>query len=271
MTKVHHLNCATMAPAMSLGGRITPPRVVAHCLLVEDRHGLALVDTGLGTDDLAAPGKRLGGGFVRAMGLALDPAETAISQVRGLGFDPADVRDIVLTHMDLDHVGGIGDFPGANIHVYADELAAAQHPALAERGRYKKVQWAHNPSWVAHQVAGDDWFGFESVGVLGDETDDVLLVPLLGHARGHCGVAVRRPEGWLLHAGDSYFFHGEKETPPSYSRGLSVFQSAVQRNKNARLVNQERLRTLHADHGGEITIFCAHDAVEYDALAGDED
>jgi len=268
MNRVHHLNCATMAPAMSMGGRLTPPRVVAHCLLLEGDRGLTLVDTGFGTDDLAAPGRRLGLGFVKAMGLALDPAETAISQVRGLGFAPDDVRDIVLTHMDPDHVGGIGDFPLAKVHVHADELAAAQRPELAERGRYKKAQWAHNPSWVAHQVAGDDWFGFGSVGVLGSGTDDdVLLVPLQGHTRGHCGVAVRRPSGWLLHAGDSYFFRGEKETPPSYSKGLSLFQALMQRDKNQRLVNQERLRTLHADHGDEVTMFSAHDASELDALA----
>jgi glyoxylase-like metal-dependent hydrolase (beta-lactamase superfamily II) len=121
---------------------------------------------------------------------------------------------------------------------------------------------------VAHQVAGDAWFGFGSVAVLGSGTgDDVLLVPLLGHTRGHCGVAVRRPSGWLLHAGDSYFFHGEKETPPSYSKGLSVFQTFTQRDKNQRLVNQERLRTLRADHGDEVTMFSAHDASELDALA----
>ena len=125
MNRVHHLNCATMAPAMSMGGRLTPPRVVAHCLLLEGDRGLTLVDTGFGTDDLAAPGRRLGLGFVKAMGLALDPAETAISQVRGLGFAPDDVHDIVLTHMDPDHVGGIGDFPLAKVHVHADELAAA--------------------------------------------------------------------------------------------------------------------------------------------------
>ena len=66
---------------------------------------------------------------------------------------------------------------------------------------------------MRHEVAGDDWFGFDAVTALGD---DVLLVPLRGHTRGHCGVAVRRPDGgWLLHAGDAYFHAGEKHTPPS--------------------------------------------------------
>jgi glyoxylase-like metal-dependent hydrolase (beta-lactamase superfamily II) len=269
MTKVHHLNCATMAPLGGFGGRMAPARLVAHCLLIEGSAGLTLVDTGFGTADLAEPRKRLTTPFVKATRPALDPAETAISQIRGLGFEGDDVRDVVLTHMDLDHVGGIGDFPGASVHVYADELAAAQHPALAERGRYRKVQWAQHPSWVEHAVAGEDWFGFSAVTVL---APDVLMVPLAGHTRGHCGVAVRRPSGsWFLHAGDSYFFHGEKETPPSYAKGLSLFQSLMQRDKEARLGNQERLRTLKADHGDQVTVFCAHDAVEFDALAGTTD
>jgi glyoxylase-like metal-dependent hydrolase (beta-lactamase superfamily II) len=266
MTKVHHLNCATMAPAAGFGGRLAPPRLVAHCLLVEDDDGLTLVDTGLGTADLAAPRKRLTTPFLKMVRPALDPAETAISQVRGLGFAAADVRDVVLTHLDLDHAGGLGDFASARVHVHADELAAAQHPALAERGRYRKAQWAHGPAWVEHAASGEDWFGFTAVTVL---SDDVVMVPLTGHTHGHCGVAVRRPSGgWFLHAGDSYFFHGEKETPPSYSKGLSVFQSLVQRDKRARLDNQERLRTLNADHGDEVTLFCAHDEIEFDALAG---
>ena len=62
--------------------------MVAHCLLVEGARGLTLVDTGFGTDDLAAPHRRLGTGFVRLMGLALDPAETAVAQVRALGHSP---------------------------------------------------------------------------------------------------------------------------------------------------------------------------------------
>jgi glyoxylase-like metal-dependent hydrolase (beta-lactamase superfamily II) len=262
-----------MAPAVRLGGRV-PARMVAHCLLVEGAHGLTLVDSGFGTADLAAPHKRLGRGFVRMMGLSLDPAETAVAQVRALGYDAADVRDIVLTHLDLDHVGGIGDFPHATVHVFADELEAAQHPRVRDRGRYKKVQWAHAPRWLPHRVEGAEWLGFSAVHVL---ADDVLMVPLHGHTRGHSGVAVRRPSGgWFLHAGDSYFFHEEKEQPPSCPAGLRLFQTLTQVDKEARLENAERVRTLHAEHGPDagappeetVTVFSAHDAAELDALVG---
>jgi glyoxylase-like metal-dependent hydrolase (beta-lactamase superfamily II) len=267
---IRHLNCATMSIGLAMGGRVAPARLVAHCLLVEGERGLTLVDTGFGTADLAE--KRMGRAFIRLAGPALDPAETAVAQVRAAGYDAGDVTDIVLTHLDLDHAGGLGDFPGARVHVFGDELAAATARAtLPEKNRYLPAQWAHGPRWIEHDVAGDGWCGFEAVQVL---SDDVLLVPLRGHTRGHCGVAVRRPSGgWFLHAGDGYFHHGEKEAPPTCPKGLSAFQALVQMDRRARHANADRIRSLHAEHGPDsgsadpVTVFSAHDAVEYDALA----
>lgn len=271
-SSIKHLNCVTMAPRAP--GGLTPPRMVAHCLLVEGPNGLTLVDTGFGTEDLAQ--KRMGKPFIALMGAALDPTETAVAQVRAAGYAVEDVTDVVVTHLDLDHAGGLGDFPKARVHVFADELAAARaRKSPKEKNRYIEAQWAHGPSWVEHAVAGDSWLGFDSVRAV---SEDVLLVPLRGHTRGHCGVAVKRPSGgWFLHAGDAYFSYGEKEQPPSCPGGLAFFQTLVQMDKKARLGNQERLRSLHAEHGPAsgatevVTIFSAHDAVEYDALADTTD
>lgn len=260
---IRHLNCASFRPP-TLGGAF-PARMVAHCLLVEGDTGLVLVDTGLGTDDVAAAMRRLGPPFVLGFRPALDRQETALAQVEALGFSAEDVRDIVVTHLDVDHAGGLPDFPGATVHVFADELAAAQRrSALREKGRYQPLHWAHGPKWEQHRTEGEHWLGFEGVRVI---SDDVLLVPMPGHTRGHCAVAVRRPSGgWFLHAGDAYFSAGEKEQPPSCPSGLRVFQGAVQMEKGPRLANAERLRAFHADHGEDVTMFCAHDATEYDAL-----
>jgi glyoxylase-like metal-dependent hydrolase (beta-lactamase superfamily II) len=117
---------------------------------------------------------------------------------------------------------------------------------------------------MEHHAAGDDWFGFAAVTAL---ADDVVMVPLRGHSRGHCGVAVPRPDGgWLLHAGDAYFFRGEVEDPPSYSRGLSTFQKVMSSDEQARRANQERLRELRSGHP-DVEVFSAHDAGELDRLA----
>ena len=141
---VHHLNCATLQPAATLGGRLMPARLVAHCLLVERPEGLLLVDTGFGTADIADP-KRLGQPFRALVGPVLDATETALARVTALGHRPEDVTDIVLTHLDLDHAGGIGDFPQARVHVDEDELDRALAPPLRERPRYVQAQWVHGP------------------------------------------------------------------------------------------------------------------------------
>ena len=262
---IHHLNCATFRPLGAIGGRLAPPRLVAHCVLVERADGLTLVDTGFGHDDIADP-NRLGRPLLTVLRPALDPAETALAQVEALGHRADDVTDIVLTHLDLDHAGGLADFPGARVHVWGAELDAAQHPTRRERPRYIAAQWRHGPAWVRHEAAGDDWLGFEAVTVI---SDDVLLVPLHGHTRGHSGVAVRRPPGgWLLHAGDAYFDAREIDSPPAARPGIALYERLVAVDDRRRRDNQARLRELHSNRSAEVTIFSAHDPDEYAALAG---
>jgi glyoxylase-like metal-dependent hydrolase (beta-lactamase superfamily II) len=58
-------------------------------------------------------------------------AETAREQVRWLGHAPRDVRHIVVTRLDFDHVGGLEDFPDATVHVFAGECAVANRRAGA--------------------------------------------------------------------------------------------------------------------------------------------
>ncbi len=96
------------------------------------------------------------------------------------------------------------------MHVYAAELRAASNPAtLGERGRYRARQISAVRKWDAVETGGDAWFGFSAVRAIPATRDEVLLVPLPGHTRGHCGVAVRRSDDWLLHCGDAYFHHAE--------------------------------------------------------------
>ncbi|MBV9979166.1 MAG: MBL fold metallo-hydrolase, partial [Bradyrhizobium sp.] len=102
------------------------------------------------------------------------------------------------------------------------------------------------------------------VRALGDRESDILMIPLPGHTLGHCGVAVRSKEGWLLHAGDSYFFHGQIQQKQHMPVVLGLFQRRVDMDRAVRQQNQERLRALQASHGHEVTIFNSHDPVHYE-------
>jgi glyoxylase-like metal-dependent hydrolase (beta-lactamase superfamily II) len=266
--KVHHLNCATLCPRgarllAGKGGLLAESRLVAHCLLIEAGDDLVLVDTGFGTGDVSNP-KQIGAPFRVFVRPQCKAEEPAIRQVERLGFDPADVRHIVVTHLDLDHAGGLPDFPAAEVHVFADELAAAESPSLRERSRYIPAHRAHGPSWVRHEVDGDSWFGFDSVRLLPDLDVEIAMVPLAGHTAGHCGIAVKTPDDWLLHAGDSYFHHQEVATPNSCPPGLSIFQVLTEHDGKARRQNQERLRELAREHRDDLRLICSHDPEYFD-------
>ena len=277
--RVHHLDCFTMCPLGGswLGGTgsiFNRTKLVAHCLLVEGSSGLILVDTGAGLIDCEKPNARYG----RIFNMSANPLylreSCAVEQVKKLGFDPADVRDIVVTHLDLDHAGGLVDFPEARVHVLEKEHAAANERAtLIERTRYVTKMWDHAPKWSLHEGSGGDhWFGFESVRAI--EKDEVLLIPLHGHTRGHAAVAVRSANAhgreWLLHAGDSYFHHDEIfATPASCPRGLGFYEAQIAIDDGLRRKNQVRLRELVASHGKEVDVFCAHSPSELDRLVSE--
>lgn len=270
--KVHHLRLATMCPvggALVSGARGEPAELVVHALLVETGAGLVLVDAGFGLADVQDARRRLGAFLVWSGRLALRDEDTAAVQVERLGYRREDVRHVVLTHLDPDHAGGLSDFPHAAVHVHRREHDAAMRRATAaERRRYRAVHFAHGPKWVLHEEAGETWHGFASVRAV---TDDVLLVPLHGHSRGHAGVAVRAavPGGhaWLLHAGDAYFFHEELASPPRCPPGLALFQRGVAMDDALRRANQDRLRALHREHGGSVRVFSAHSPHEWRGLS----
>lgn len=270
--KIHHLNLCTMCPfgGRLIDGRRDDPRggifrpgsMVVHALLVETaRDGLVLVDTGMGLADVAEPARRIGRGFLALTRPKLAPEHTAIRQVERLGFRREDVRHVVVTHLDADHAGGLADFPDATVHVHRRERDAAEAPRTSnEKQRYRPLQLAHGPKWQLHDAGGEAWFGFERVRAV---ADDVFLVPLPGHTRGHSAVAVRAGDDtpdaeWLLHCGDAYFSGLELERAAACPPILRGFQALIAVDDRARRANADRLRALHRAEGSRVRMFSAH-------------
>src|SRR5262249_46682078 len=152
--------------------------MVAHCLIVEtERDGLVLVDTGFGTRDVEGLTK-LSPVFRHVVGPMLDRKETAIAQVEALGFEATDLRHVVVTHLDVDHAGGLVDFPHAKVHLHAREHAAAMaRSTFKERERYVRAHWAHGPQWEVYSEDGDTWRGLPAVTQLRGLDADIGLLP----------------------------------------------------------------------------------------------
>ena len=265
--KIHHLNCGSMCPhgrrlLNGEGGWLASAELCCHCLLIETREGLVLVDTGLGTQDLDTRNSRLPLSFRLLSRPQMNIRDTALHQIKERGFSPNDVRHIVLTHLDPDHAGGLSDFPNAQVHVFEDELHAAMNPkTMIEKARYVPKQWQTSVDWHIHQTDGERWNEFDSVRALSNKETDILLVPTRGHTRGHCAVAVKSGEGWLLHCGDAYFHQGEMAENPQCPEGLKLYQKMMAVDNPVRLDNQARLREL-AIQANDVQLICAHDPAE---------
>ena len=250
MIRVHHIDCCTMCPA---GGRwllSAHGYMVAHCLLLEtDASGLVLVDTGIGLADVAQPRARLGTVFTAVVRPRTDPAATAIRQVEALGFAATDVRHIIATHLDVDHAGGLPDFPDATVHVHAIEKGVALARAtVADRQRYRPGHFAHGPRWSPYDaISAEPWFGFPAVRSLPGLPDDILTIPLPGHSAGHAAIAVRIGSTWLLHGGDAYFNRGSIAEPPVRPAfGIRAFEGMVAQDRGSLGATMHVCMTSHA-------------------------
>jgi glyoxylase-like metal-dependent hydrolase (beta-lactamase superfamily II) len=181
--------------------------LVCHVLLVEADNGLVLIDTGFGTKVCDDPGQRVGPSR-RIIRPVLDREEAAVNQVQRLGFHRDDVRHIVITHFDGDHIC-ISDFPDAQIHVTATEaFGAMRAPSRGERIRFRPVLWAHGPTMVEHTADGDKWREFAAAKALDEVSPGIVLISLPGHTRGHACVAVDAGHRWVLQCGDAFYLRG---------------------------------------------------------------
>lgn len=211
---IRFLNCFTCSARVPPGWHTG-----ALCLLVETNRGLLLVDTGPGLADYVHPPL-----IMRALQVVtqmpMRPQEAAANQVASLGHKPQDVRDIVLTHMHFDHCGGLPDFPDATVHVHRREYEAFRGPwrHWLDVG-YVERHCAHEPNIELYDVTSDSWFDFPAIPL--PVEPPMALVPLFGHTRGHCGVAVETDSGWLFHVGGAAPIGFSDDIPSWFARPIT--------------------------------------------------
>ncbi|MGN6368020.1 MAG: MBL fold metallo-hydrolase [Phycisphaerae bacterium] len=257
MVVLRHLNCGVIVPPAVPGAR-----AACHCLLLQEEDRCVLIDTGIGLMDCLHPRERLGKALIEGAGFQLEKDDTAIRHLQYSGVEASAVTDIVLTHADPDHTGGLADFPHAAVHLAAEELANVE----SRNPRYVLTHFAHKPQMVV-QSAGEaevDWFGIRARLLPLPLSVQVVLVPLPGHTRGHCGVAVEDAPGhWVLHAGDAYYLRAELD--PATPREHPIFELVKQRADDdaARVKSLGEIGRVLREHGERVSCFGYHDFSEF--------
>ncbi len=172
--------------------------------VIEHPEGLIVVDTGE-TARTAEPGYFPWWHPYYKLGLRewVRPEEEIGPQLRALGFAPANVRWVLLTHFHTDHAGGLSHFPTSEILVSRTEYQAAS----GFRGQLSGYLPQHWPTWFAPQLID---FAPRPFGPFPGSypltgAGDVHLVPTPGHTSGHYSVIVQEDEHALFFAGDTSY------------------------------------------------------------------
>lgn len=169
-------------------------RFPAQFFVLERPEGLVAIDTGL---DSRVRVPR----FLERMAPVPDcePGEEAGPKLDALGIAPGDVRTVILTHLDWDHVGGISHFPAADVHVTRADHDFAT--SLVGRGRCRPDLWPDSFSPHLYDLGSEPLGPFDQSATI-PGLEGIRVVPLPGHSPGQVGVLVETGDHEIIFCGD---------------------------------------------------------------------
>jgi glyoxylase-like metal-dependent hydrolase (beta-lactamase superfamily II) len=170
--------------------------------MVDHPEGIIVVDTGQGTHLLDGV-KSLNPYLRWEVMFQIEPEQEIGPQLRALGVGPRDVRRVVLTHLHMDHDGGLAHFPGSEILVSRREL----HTARGWMGRLRGYLPNRWPTWfnpTALDFAAESFGPFAASRRL-TKAGDVIAVATPGHTAGHLSVIVLVGGTCYVLAGDASY------------------------------------------------------------------
>ena len=233
-----------LAGLHALGFRSEKAEIPVPAYIVEHPGaGLMLVDTGFHASLAVDPKANLGPVLGRIFSPRMGPDDALPDQLRARGFQPGDVKLVVMTHLHVDHASGVAQFPDATFVVSAREWhAATEEKGL--RGGYVRRQFDHAFDWRTVDFDADEVNSFATFGRMIDLFGDgsVRLVFTPGHTLGHTSLILRTREGeFLITADAAYTMRTLRESVMPYGahdehdfrRSLKEVQHYVQMNPTA--------------------------------------
>lgn len=133
-------------------------------------------------------------------------SDAAVEQLKKIGIPPEAVRTIIVSHLHLDHAGGLRDFPEASIVLSRGEWEHANVGRWLARLRgvmKEQLEGIEKRLWIIDYQPGTAYEPFDaSVDLFGDGSLILLSTP--GHTPGHQSLLVTTGSGKkVLLAGDA--------------------------------------------------------------------
>jgi glyoxylase-like metal-dependent hydrolase (beta-lactamase superfamily II) len=173
-----------------------------YAWVIDHPEGVIVVDTGQGAH-LLDSGKSLHPYVRWEVAFRIDREQEIGPQLRALGIGPRDVKRVILTHLHMDHDGGLAHFPDSEILVAPGELKTASGTIGRLRG-YLPHRW---PSWFDPKplnLAAEPSGPFATSRRL-TEVGDIIAVATPGHTADHISIIIQDSEITYFLAGDTSY------------------------------------------------------------------
>jgi len=173
---------------------------------VEHDEGVIVVDTGQASHLLGGYRRSLHPFFRWEVRFQIEPEEEIGPQLRSLGIGPRDVKRVILTHLHMDHDGGLAYFPNIEILVAPGEFRQASGFPGKLRG-YLPQYWpkGFNPTDL---ILDGGPFGPFGASKRLTNAGDVIAVATPGHTPNHISVLVEDVDTTIFLAGDTSYNEG---------------------------------------------------------------
>ena len=207
--RLYIFDCGKLKIADTTVYGFTPSQVAAAemavpCFLIAHPKGTLMWDTGVIPDSAVTTGK----GVTKAAPASVNPSMATViqplkAQLAEVGYAPADITYLALSHCHWDHTANANDFAGATWLVRQQERDAmfAQPPAFARCLTPETFSALQKSKTV---ILKDDEYD-----VFGDGT--VILKSAPGHTPGHQVLFLKMPKtGPIVLSGDLYHYPEER-------------------------------------------------------------
>ena len=164
--------------------------------LIEHPNGLVLFDTG-NAYQVIDSAEEYWGEVATAIRPVMKEENFVVNQLRNINIDPKDIKYVIISHLHLDHTGGIGYFPNATYIVQKEDLSHAYNPVFFQKDSYIKADFDKKVKWFTLNGYLDD--GFD---LFNDGTVKIIFTP--GHTPGHQSLLLSlENSGKVLLTGDA--------------------------------------------------------------------
>lgn len=145
----------------------------------------------------------------------------APQQLAKINAQPRDVSKIIISHLHMDHAGGLQHFPDAEVYVQKDEYTYALHPNSFQRHEYRQENFNSVIKW--NFLEGDEVI-----------VPGLTVILANGHSPGLQSLVIELPDRRFFILGSDAIYlqkNIDRNLPPGQAWNMSLALYSVKRLK----------------------------------------